>query len=569
MKFNKLFLSVSLFFISTGFSGFSVYSQPYASPVNIPPALSANFGELRSNHFHSGLDYKTQQVTNKPVIAIADGYISHISVSPGGYGLALYINHPATGHTSVYGHLNSFSKPIADYVKEKQYEQESYRIELYPEPGLLAVKKGQQIGLSGNTGSSGGPHLHFEVRDTQTHDPLDPLHFFSQTIPDTQKPDIRGIAFYPIGGKGVVNGSSDPLRLDIGKNNSGIPLALNQPVNAWGKIGIGVKAYDRMNGQSNIYGVKHVRLFVDEKQVFSSSINRFSFSKTRMLNSFIDFEEWRKRSSFYMKSFVEPGNRLNFYDAVNNGYIDITEERNYRMRYELEDHHGNTLIYSFVVKGQQQPITQAATCNNFMSWTLHNSFVNLDFMLDIPPENLYSNFCYTHRKISSAAYYSDIHQVNESPVPLHHNATIWIKLNADTLKNRKQYGIVEIGGTGNISWIGGTYKRGGVETSIRELGRRYAIDTDTVPPKITPVNPEKWVAARRIQIRLTDNKSGISNFKGTVNGKFVLFSHDMKSSLYTYVFDDSRLEKGKTQELVFTATDGAGNTTEYRHDFLY
>ncbi|MEA5063259.1 MAG: M23 family peptidase, partial [Petrimonas sp.] len=120
-----------------------------------------------------------------------------------------------------------------------------------------------------------------------------------------------------------------------------------------------------------------------------------------------------------------------------------------------------------------------------------------------------------------------------------------------------------------ISWIGGTYKRGGVETSIRELGRRYAIDTDTVPPKITPVNPEKWVAARRIQIRLTDNKSGISNFKGTVNGKFVLFSHDMKSSLYTYVFDDSRLEKGKTQELVFTATDGAGNTTEYRHEFLY
>ncbi|HBC37524.1 MAG TPA: M23 family peptidase, partial [Porphyromonadaceae bacterium] len=172
MKFNILFSCVFLFF---SMARFSAYTQhPYTNPLDIPPALSANFGELRSNHFHSGIDFKTQQTVNKPVVAIEDGYISRISVSPGGYGLALYIDHPS-GHTSVYAHLNSFSSPIADFVKEKQYEQESYRVELYPEPGLLIVKKGQQIGLSGNTGSSGGPHLHFEVRDTQTQDPLDPL----------------------------------------------------------------------------------------------------------------------------------------------------------------------------------------------------------------------------------------------------------------------------------------------------------------------------------------------------------------------------------------------------------
>ena len=162
-----------------------------------------------------------------------------------------------------------------------------------------------------------------------------------------------------------------------------------------------------------------------------------------------------------------------------------------------------------------------------------------------------------------------MHQVNESPIPLHDNATMWIKLNADTLENRRQYGIVEVNESGSDSWIGGTYKRGGIETSIRELGRRYAVDIDTVPPKITPVNVEKWVTSRRIQIRLTDNKSGVANFKGTIDGKFVLFSHDMKSSLYTYVFDDSRLEKGKTQELVFTAVDGAGNSSEYRYSFEY
>ncbi|MDO5523057.1 MAG: M23 family metallopeptidase [Bacteroidia bacterium] len=563
MIYRGLFVIFFTFLISLAFS------QQYTSPVNIPVALSGNFGELRSNHFHSGIDYKTQQVENKPIIAIEDGYVSRINVSPGGYGLALYVEHPATGHTSVYGHLNSFSKQIADYVKEQQYARESYRVELYPGEGTLPVKKGEQIALSGNTGSSGGPHLHFEIRDSRTQDPLDPMKFLGRTMTDTRPPDIRGVAFYPLQGKGVVNGNSNPLRLNVSKNKSGVPLALSQPVNAWGKIGIGVKAYDRMNGQANIYGVKHIRLFVDENRVYSSSVERFSFAGTRMLNSFTDFEDWRLRRSFFMKSFVEPGNSLPFYDAVNNGVIDINEERNYRFRYELEDHHGNTLTYSFVVRGQPQPIAQAAACDNFMSWKLNNSYVDMDFMLDIPSGNLYDSFCYTHRKTSSSAYHSDTYQVNDSPVPLHNNATLWIKLSADTLQNKRQYGIVEVSRSGSDSWIGGKYRNGGLETSIRELGRTYAIDTDTVPPVITPQNPANWAGNRRIRIRLTDNKSGIANFRGTINGQFVLFAHDMKSSIYTYVFDDSRLEKGKTQELVFTAEDGAGNTSEYRYMFEY
>ena len=541
------------------------YAQQYTAPLNIPPALSGNFGELRNNHFHSGVDYKTQQIENKTVIAIEDGYVSRVNVSPGGYGLALYIDHP-TGHTSVYGHLNSFSPKIADYVRQKQYEQESYRVELYPEAGLLRVKKGEQIALSGNTGSSGGAHLHFEVRDTKTQDPIDPLKFFSRTITDTQKPDIRGIAFYPVDGKGVVNGNANALRLSVRKNKSGVPLDLNQTVNAWGKIGVGVKAYDRMNGQSNIYGVKHVRLFVDEKPVFGSSIDRFSFSKTRMMNSFIDFEDWRKQNSFFMKSFVEPGNTLDFYNTVNGGYIDINEERDYRMRYELEDYHGNTLTYSFVVKGQRQPIVQAKKCDNFMSWGLPNSFVDFDFMLNIPVGNLYDSFCYTHRRTSSSVFHSAIYQVNNAPIPLHDNAALWIKLNADTIVDKKRYGIVEVKERGNNSWLGGTYKNGGMETSIRELGRTYAVDIDTMAPKITPVNPDKWVSARKIQLRLMDDKSGVADFRGTIDGKFVLFSHDMKSSVYTYIFDDTRLERNKKSALVFTVWDRVGNSAEYRYD---
>lgn len=564
MELKKISPYLLFLFYSTVFS---VYSQQYTGPLNIPSALSGNFGELRAHHFHSGIDLKTESAVNKPVYSVGDGYISRINVSPGGYGLALYIDH-STGHTSVYGHLNSFSQPIADYVKEKQYEQESYRIELYPEPGLLTVKKGQQIGLSGNTGSSGGPHLHFEIRDTRTQDPLDALEFIPR-ITDTQKPVLRGIAFYPAGGKGVVNGSATPLRLNITNDTSGNPSAPGKTINAWGRIGIGVKAYDRMNGQNNIYGVKHIRLYVDNKLVFNSKIDRFPFSKTRMMNSFIDFEEWRLHRSFFMKSFIEPGNTLSIYKAKNKGYVDITEERPYRLRYELEDRYGNMLAYPFTINGQKQPIPEPAVCENFMAWNFPYSYMEFGFSLNIPPGNLYSDACYRHTALTDSNFLSDVHRVNDTPVPLHGNGTLWIKLNRDTLADKQQYGIVEIGENGSSSWVGGQYKNGGLETTVRELGRWYAISMDTIAPKIIPLEPSNWTARQRIRIRLSDDKSGVASFRGEINGKYVLFSHDMKSTVYTYIFDDSRLTRGERQQLVFTAVDGAGNRTEYRHEFYY
>ena len=541
----------------------SSYSQQYRNPVTIAPALSGNFGELRNNHFHSGVDFKTQQAVNKPILAVEDGYVSRISVSPGGYGLALYIDHPSTGHTSVYGHLNSFSDKIAAYVLEKQYEVERYSVNLLPEKELLPVKRGEEIALSGNTGSSGGPHLHFEIRDTRTQDPLDALEYLAR-LPDTQKPDLRGIAFYPMSGKGMINGSSNTIRLNISKDKAGNPLGPGRTINAWGRIGVGVKAYDRMNGQGNIYGVKYIRLFVDGKQVFNSRMDRFSFADTRMLNAFIDFEDWRGNGSFFMKSFIEPGNRLPLYEAENRGYIDINEEREYRFRYELEDINGNRLTYSFTVKGQQQTIAEKPHCDNYMAWNFDNAFLDLGFSLSIPVGNLYSDICYSHQTTKSSSFYSNVHQVNNKPVPLHNNAKMWIKLSSDTLSNKQNYGIVSISDNGRESWLGGDYKQGGLTAGIRELGGRYAISSDSTAPSITPVGAESWVSQKRIRIRLSDNKSGIASFRGEINGLFVLFTHDAKSSIYTYLFDASRLPKGEPMELLFMAEDGAGNRSEQR-----
>lgn len=555
---NLRYISVLLFLLSTS----TLYSQTYPYPLSIPPALSGGFGELRNNHFHSGTDFKTQQAVNKPVYAIEDGYVSKISVSPGGYGLALYLNHPSTGHTSVYAHLNSFSKEIADYVKEKQYELESFNVNLYPKINEFPVKRGQQIALSGNTGSSGGPHLHFEIRDSKTEETLDALEYIP-AIPDTQKPDLRGIAFYPIKGKGIINENDSPIRLNISKDSNGNPMGLGRTINAWGRIGIGVKAYDKMNGQNNIYAVKHIRLFVDGDPVFSSTIGRFSFSDTRMINSLIDFEDWRERNSFFIKSFIEPGNTLPFYKSFNNGYIDINEEREYTLLYELEDHYGNTLSYQFKVNGKPQPLKETVNCENWMGWNMNNSYIEMGFNIYIPTGNLYTDLCFKYDKQKSNNYFSDIHKLHDKPVPLHNNADIWIKLNTDTLVNKNNYGIVKVNNNGSDNWIGGKYVKGGVSASIRELGNNYAISSDTQPPTITPLSPENWTSQRRIRIRITDNKSGIASFRGEINGKFILFTHDSKSSVYTYNFDNSRMPKGENLIFTFTATDGAGNKSEY------
>lgn len=561
MNLNKLTLILTAFMSMVCFNSFA---QKYSNPVDVPIALSGGFGELRANHFHSGIDYKTLQVINKPIYSIADGYVSRISVSPSGYGLALYVTHEDTGHTSVYAHLNSFADNIAAYVRKQQYEKETFRIELYPEKDMFPVTKGQQIALSGNTGSSGGPHLHFEVRDAITQDPLDPLDFFKNTVLDTQKPDLRRISFYPQLGKGVINGSNEPIRINIAKNNQGTPLAFGQTIRAWGKIGVGVEAYDKMNGQHNIYGIKHVRLFVDEKKHFSQTIGRYSFSNTSMLNALIDYEDWRKRRTFLMKSFVLPGNKLNFYDTVDNGYININEERNYRMRYELEDYHGNVLTYSFVIEGVKQDIAVPEDKGYYMSYIFRNYFVDSDFVLDIPRDNLYEDVFYYHNKISSDEYLSDIYKINDKPVPLHNSAKMWIKLKVDTLSNKKQYGIVDV--TGRMSWVGGIYKNGGVETSIGELGKQYAISYDNVLPVITPVNAASWKSNRKIQVRLSDNLSGIAHFRGTINGEYVLFKHDMKSPVYTYTFDEVVAKQSGALHFEFVVTDGAGNVARYEYD---
>lgn len=543
-------------------------AQNYRSPLDIPLSLSANCGELRGNHFHSGIDIKTQGVTGKPVYAIEDGFVSRIGVSPSGYGLALYVDYPSTGHTSVYGHLERYAPQIADYVKKKQYEKESFAVDLTLNKDQFPVKKGQVIAYSGNTGSSGGPHVHFEIRDTKTQRVLDPLVYYKNMIADTKSPDVRGIAVYPVPGRGVVNNSSNPLRQAVSAIKSGGYSSPKTPIEAWGTIGLGIKSYDRMDNTTNIYGVKKVSLYVDDKKVFESYTKEFDFDQTRMINSFTDFSDWKKHKSFYMQSFIEPGNKLPFYTAVNNGYIDIKEQRPYKIRYELEDIYGNKTNYRFDIQGKKSTISVPSGCSMIFSSNQDNLFVNNDFKLIILKGNLYNDLCFKYAKSSSDNYYSSIYKVNDEPIPLDSWSDVSIRVENDALANKKQYGIVQLI-NGKRSWIGGKYADGFVTGKIRELGLNLAISSDTEAPIITPIAPEKWSTQGSIKLKLTDNLSGISSFRGTIDGKYVLFVHDVKSNIYTYKFDPDRIKRNTNHKFIFSATDGVGNTSEYRTDIVY
>lgn len=539
--------------------------QPrFGLPFDFPMLLSANFGELRPNHFHGGLDIKTQGVTGKPVHVVADGYVSRITVSPTGYGNALYVTHPG-GYTSVYGHLDSFAPAIGRYVRAEQYRRESFAVSLFPDSTLFRVRRGDVIARSGNTGSSGGPHLHLEIRRTDTNEMVDPMPFYMAHLRDTRRPLSRGVMLYARAGEGVVNGSAAKQTFawaDGGKS-------LTRRVEAWGVIGVAIRANDYMTGTTNVYGVRSIRLLVDSVEVFRSLTDRVAFDENRAINGWIDYDTYRQTRALYAKSYLLPGSRLRLTqsDAPGRGWVRIDEERDYRFVYVLEDAFGNRSEYAFTVHGRPQPVPAARrTGNQLLRWDVANTVTRPGMQLVIPRGMLYEDVDADVQMTADSSAIAFTYQLSARPVPLHDYCPLRIGVRRMPVPDSTKYFIAERSGK-SLWYVGGRWVDGWLEGRVRALGT-YTVAVDTVAPSVAPLNRKQW-ASGRITFRVSDDRSGLDTYRATVDGRFVLFACNNRYNRLTCDLRETDVERGTMHTLELTVTDRCGNVTVCRERFRY
>ena len=551
-----------------------VANPQFGVPFDFPLLLSGNFGELRSNHFHGGLDFKTQGVTGKPLMAIADGYISKVTVTAGGYGNALYITHD-NGYTSVHGHLDRFLPEIARLVREKQYAEQSFVVTLEFGPEEFRVRQGETVAYAGNTGYSFGPHLHMEIRTTDTNEPIDPLPFYKDKIVDNIAPRATHIMVYgapllsPQGGKVLSvsqweNLETNGMSVENKEPSVSSPLGGNEGglvFYCWGRIGTAISANDYMNNTTNNYGVRYVRLYVDDQLVSSSDVDRFDFDENRLINSWTDYAVQRSTGRWYMRSTIAEQNDLRMLRADGNrGWVTIDEERDYHFRYELEDLYGNTSTYRFVIRGVRMDIPQRLpNYYDRMYASRANRFYTNGFELWIPKGELFDDVELAYEVVPSETDYAAHYKLSETRIPLRKGAEITMPVNPQKNVDTKKLYVARVDGK-QRTYCGGTYKYGRITANITELGT-YTVCADTVAPKITPIGSSAWKGQGRVVVRIADGETGIRDYRGMIDGRWVLFKYSSKTARLTCDLKSEGITRGK-HEVEIVVTDMRGNKSK-------
>ena len=558
MKLRILFTPI-LLLATTILWAATALIPPLIPPLKGELSLSANFGELRPNHFHSGVDFKTGGETGKPILAVADGYVSAVEVSPWGFGRAIYVTHPALGLVTVYGHLESFATEIDRVVRDAQYAQERFDIEMEWGPEVFPVKAGQEIGRSGNAGSSGGPHLHFDVRDLATGDPTDPLPYYKNLIRDTSRPYWKQLYLYPDRNRGLVNNRYTPTSIDKGDE---------KVFTAWGRVFPAIRCNDAMDGNSNIYGVKTLILTVDGKRVMGRTINRFSLNCTRAINTLVDYDllinsgRWAEWSHIPLTA---PLTGLTGFTPAY-GAVNVNQERDYRCKWIMIDEHGNRAEVDFIIRGKKpvemppyEPSGTLLRQGGYHSFHLPGMSLQLDrnALADDAEVSV------TASASSGEHIVSDIYQFKTGRFPLINPAIITLKLPANVDKTRAC--IISVSGE-SVSAIESKIDGNNITASISRPGR-YAIAIDSRAPAIENVaaDGERGYIAWRI----TDDISGIKTYRVTIDGKWALAELDGKNNLVEFKMDPTRFERNTDHTAVITVTDAAGNTARSEAGFRW
>ena len=550
--------AVLLFLLfSTTLLGQKKYPKNYfRNPVDIPIILAGTFGELRSNHFHAGIDIKTQRKEGLPIYAVADGYVSRIKVALWGYGKVIYVDHP-NGYTSVYAHLSKFGNGIEEYVKSIQYKKEAYETgNIFPKKEQIPVKKGQVIAYSGSTGGFVAPHLHYEIRDTKTEKIINPL-LFGMKVKDSISPKIKGLFVYPL---------ADSARINNGTTKSLLPfkklkehLFTTNRITANGAIGFGINVHDLLNGATNKNGVYSIQMNVNGKNVYHHTLETFSFKESKYINLLIDYPSYIKYRAKYQKTHKVKGNTLSIYkNIIGNGVVNIKKGFSYVIDIVVADFKGNKTTLKIPVKGvkgttsfkkQKDTTAYKISTQKFHKWSKKG--VTIAF-----PKNTFYNDMYIDFKVDSTLV-----SVHNPAIPLNKSFTLTFDVSNYSEKERNQMYIAYVNAKKYTSYQNTRKKKDIFYTTSKKLGT-YTLKSDTIKPRVSLHNFKSgnWISKHNnIIAKISDNETGIKSYRATLDGAWILMEYDLKKKQIVYQFKDKKLV-GAKHVLKIEVEDQVGNT---------
>jgi hypothetical protein len=553
----RSFFSICSFFIAFTCCQAQTYPQNYfRHPLDIRMELVANFGEIRTNHWHMGLDIRTQRRVNLPVYAAADGYIARVVVEPGGFGQAIYINHP-NGYTTLYAHLNSFFPALSQYVKEQQYAQESWQVNLQIPADLFPVKKSQLIALSGSTGGSQGPHVHFEIRDTKTEKCLNPL-LFKFPIADAVPPTVLRLALYDRN-KSTYNQS--PQVLALKKTGTAYTLASPKTIRVGSdKISFAIGAFDRLSGTNNPNGIYCAEIFLDDKPVSQFRLNDIDYNESRYINAQLDYPYKARGGASLQHISPLPGATGVAYDLFNgDGLVHLKDTEVHSVVIEVMDANKNTSKLKFTV---QYDAALAKEYNTTGMQRLFPNNINVfeekEFELFTTEATIYDtvNISYTNTASNTANAASALHGFLSAVIPSHDYITVRIKPSINLSEEQKNRIVIK-NISGSRTYVQkADWQNGWLAARFRQFGT-YQAFVDDEPPTINAPATD-LSRASRIAFTPKDNFNSIKNFRAELDGQWLRFTND-KGKTWIYTFDE-KFTRGE-HELKVIVEDEAGNVT--------
>ena len=535
----------------------------FSHPLKPGSALTGNFGEIRLNHFHYGYDMSTGGKEGKEIFAIGNGHVSRIKVGTGGYGKVIYIDHPE-GVTSVYAHLSDFAGSLADFIKKKQYEAESYEVEIFPGSEELKIKKGQLIGFSGNTGFSAGPHLHFEIRNTKSEKVLNPA-LYGFKIPDTVPPRLVRIALHPLIANGIageVNGKTSTQLYKIKPGKGHFLPDTKDTIAIKGPVGISMELFDQENRKAGKNGIRILRLYADGNLLFTFRMDSFAFDESRMANAQMDFSFYKSERKIFYKFYKESCNNFSgLSDSPGNGILHFLNPGIKEITAEAEDFSGNISRLICKIKVHKAEVKPGCCEEKFRCGETFSSSA-AHFRIEIPSGTLmknYPEFPYTMSSDTLRGNLGPVHKIFSPSIPALKSYTFALKIPENyTGDPSKLCGILYSGKLG--SFVKGKVSNGWIEFTTGSFGD-FALRTDTVPPQIKKAE----IGNGKAVFSVSDNFSAIKEWKIKVDGKFVISSYEPKTGEIKTI----EYPSGNNKTLEITLIDALGNSVSKKYPIPY